>query len=111
VDGSARKDLVEALLPVVRPAGIVVMELRDAHLTTRPKQDKSPVTSTDLEIHAIIEEGCSRLAPAVPMISDDRTFSFVSHEVETSDVGYVTIQVSLSDRHASPRGGVLGRKG
>lgn len=45
------------------------MELLDAHLTTRLK---SPVTSADLESQATIEEGCSRLSPAIPMISDER---------------------------------------
>lgn len=48
------------------------MELRDAHLTTLLKQDKSPVTSADLESQAIIEDGCSRLSPAIPMISEER---------------------------------------
>jgi len=71
VDESARKDVVEALLPVVRAAGAAVLRARDANLTMHLKQGLSPVTSTDLESESIIRQGGSRLFPTNPAIGEE----------------------------------------
>ncbi|CEO91737.1 3'(2'), 5'-bisphosphate nucleotidase [Sinorhizobium fredii] len=72
MDDTARRDLVEGLLPLVRTAGAAVLRSRNAGLATHLKHDKSPVTSADIGSEAVIRRGCSLLFPAIPMISEER---------------------------------------
>lgn len=78
MDDATRKDVVEALLPLVRTAGAAVLRSRTADLTTHLKHDRSPVTSADLESEAVIRQGCSLLFPAIPMISEERASALES---------------------------------
>ncbi|MGO4118587.1 3'(2'),5'-bisphosphate nucleotidase CysQ family protein [Rhizobium ruizarguesonis] len=68
---SSRRQLVEALIPVIRKAGDAVLALQGDDVAVRAKQDGSPVTSADLASNDILYAACLALFPAMPVISEE----------------------------------------
>ncbi|WP_281428453.1 3'(2'),5'-bisphosphate nucleotidase CysQ family protein [Rhizobium laguerreae] len=68
---SSRRELVEALIPVIRKAGGAALVLQDDHVAVRAKQDGSPVTSADLASNEILHAACLALFPAIPVVSEE----------------------------------------
>jgi 3'(2'), 5'-bisphosphate nucleotidase len=71
MDPIQRKELVEALLPIAMSAGAAILERRAKHYRVRLKSDRSPVTEADLESQDVILDGCRRLCPSIPIISEE----------------------------------------
>ena len=78
--------MLPQLLEIARAAGEGVMEIYGASsaaglggdygsLAVSPKADNSPVTQADLRAHEIIVEGLAKLAPAIPVVSEEDTDS------------------------------------
>jgi 3'(2'), 5'-bisphosphate nucleotidase len=63
--------LREPVLALVREAGRAIMDVyREAFEVTR-KADRSPLTEADLAAHRILVEGLGRLAPGIPVLSEE----------------------------------------
>jgi 3'(2'), 5'-bisphosphate nucleotidase len=73
MDLSLRRQLVEALIPIIRNAGKTALKLQNDDLAVRAKQDGSPVTAADLASHEILRAGCLALFPAIPVVSEEDT--------------------------------------
>ncbi|EJC63608.1 3'(2'),5'-bisphosphate nucleotidase CysQ [Rhizobium sp. 1AS11] len=73
---SSRRELVEALVPVIRKAGGAALVLQDDHVAVRAKQDGSPVTSADLASNEILRAACMALFPAIPVVSEEDSLVF-----------------------------------
>jgi 3'(2'), 5'-bisphosphate nucleotidase len=63
--------LAEALLPVVHAAGNAIMTIYDGKFAVQRKEDNSPLTLADLESQRIIIEGLQRIAPGIPILSEE----------------------------------------
>ncbi|MCA2411854.1 3'(2'),5'-bisphosphate nucleotidase CysQ [Rhizobium leguminosarum bv. viciae 248] len=68
---SSRRQLVEALIPVIRKAGDAALALQDDDVAVRAKEDGSPVTSADLASNDILRAACLALFPAMPVFSEE----------------------------------------
>jgi 3'(2'), 5'-bisphosphate nucleotidase len=71
MDLAAQRDLVEALIPVIRKAGEVVRSLQQSGATVSVKQDGSPVTYADLASHDILRSGCLALSSTIAVFSEE----------------------------------------
>jgi 3'(2'), 5'-bisphosphate nucleotidase len=85
VDSTAQIDMAKQLLPVVKNAGNVVIQIRKNGLRPRLKDDASPVTAADVACERIIKSALSNLYPAIPMIGEE---SFSSIRVQTPGPRY-----------------------
>lgn len=63
--------LADALLDVVREAGLATLRHYRGHVAVETKADDSPVTAADREAEAIILAGLRRVAPGVPIIAEE----------------------------------------
>lgn len=64
--------LLEPITELARAASVAILAVpRDAMMRT-DKADGSPVTRADLEADAIIVDGLQRLAPKIPVVSEER---------------------------------------
>ncbi|MCV2866566.1 3'(2'),5'-bisphosphate nucleotidase CysQ [Albidovulum sediminicola] len=68
-------ELAQALVPVTREAGRVIMDLYAGTVATTLKGDGSPVTEADRRAEAIILPALSALAPAIPVVSEESAAS------------------------------------
>ncbi|WP_315856038.1 MULTISPECIES: 3'(2'),5'-bisphosphate nucleotidase CysQ [Rhizobium] len=73
---SSRRELVEALVPMIRKAGSAALVLQDDHVAVRAKPDGSPVTSADLASNEILRAACVALFPAIPVVSEEDSLAF-----------------------------------
>jgi 3'(2'), 5'-bisphosphate nucleotidase len=64
-------DLREALLPVARAAGKVILEVYATDFEVRGKDDASPVTVADERAEAVILAALAKLTPDIPVISEE----------------------------------------
>lgn len=71
MDIPSRRQLVEALIPVIRRAGAIVCSLQKSKIASYAKPDGSPVTSADLVSHHILCAGCRALRSDIPIISEE----------------------------------------
>lgn len=71
MDASDRAELCELLLPEIRRAGLMALEIRAKGLKIREKADRSPATAADTEIEAVLSAVLMRLCPAVPVIGEE----------------------------------------
>lgn len=62
---------VDDLLPVVREAGNAIMLFYKGSYNKTLKKDKSPLTDADRASHQIIIEGLDRIAPGIPVVSEE----------------------------------------
>lgn len=73
-DGSAdlsREQLLEALLPIARAAGKVILRVYATDFDVRDKSDTSPVTEADELAEALILRELHALTPEVPIVSEE----------------------------------------
>ena len=59
------------LMDIVRRAGEEILRVYNSDFAVETKQDASPLTQADLAAHAVIAEGLQRLAPDIPIISEE----------------------------------------
>lgn len=70
-DTENRLELLEKLLPVVRRAGAVIMDIYRTDFAVRGKQDASPVTEADERAEALILTALADLTPAIPVVAEE----------------------------------------
>jgi 3'(2'), 5'-bisphosphate nucleotidase len=66
-----RLELLEQLLPVVRQAGALIMEIYATDFEVRGKKDASPVTNADEKAEALILPALAELTPEIPVIAEE----------------------------------------
>jgi 3'(2'), 5'-bisphosphate nucleotidase len=64
-------DLLDSVIPIARAAGAIVMDVYATEFTVRDKVDASPVTDADHRAEASIEAALPRIAPGVPIVSEE----------------------------------------
>jgi 3'(2'), 5'-bisphosphate nucleotidase len=70
LDASARGELLEALTAISVRASLVI--LNEGRKGVQRKADGSPVTTADLASEAAIREGLERVAPTLPIVSEEQ---------------------------------------
>ena len=70
-DNTANARLVERLTDVAVAASTAILEVDFRYAGTRLKPDNSPVTRADEAAQAAIAQGLKRLAPGIPVISEE----------------------------------------
>jgi 3'(2'), 5'-bisphosphate nucleotidase len=70
-DGTLARHWLDALTPLMRQAGDVVMHVYATHFAVTRKGDASPVTEADQQAEALILAGLHRLAPEVPVVAEE----------------------------------------
>jgi 3'(2'), 5'-bisphosphate nucleotidase len=71
IEGEAAAALMEPLTALVIRAGAAILAVNRSAMRIDGKFDGSPVTEADLAADRIIAEGIARLAPQVPMLSEE----------------------------------------
>ncbi len=71
MDTATASRLLEALVPIVRAAGAVVMDLYRTDFAVRGKDDASPVTEADERAEALIVTALETLLPGVPVVAEE----------------------------------------
>lgn len=71
MDTATASRLLEALVPIVRAAGAVVMDLYRTDFAVRGKDDASPVTEADERAEALIVTALDTLLPGVPVVAEE----------------------------------------
>ena len=72
IEGEAAARLIEPLTELVIRAGEAILAVNRAVMKVDGKQDGSPVTEADLAADKIICEGLARIAPDIPLLSEER---------------------------------------
>ncbi|MGL1832994.1 3'(2'),5'-bisphosphate nucleotidase CysQ [Rhodocyclaceae bacterium SMB388] len=70
-NSSPRQELLEALLPIVRDAGALIMQVYATDFAVRGKGDASPVTEADERAEALILPALARLTPDIPIVAEE----------------------------------------
>ena len=63
--------LREGIIALARDAAARIMTIYDSEFAVQHKDDKSPLTAADLAAHHCIVEGLERLAPDIPVLSEE----------------------------------------
>ena len=63
--------LLEALLPIVREAGALIMGIYNSDFAVRGKADQSPVTEADERAEALILPALAKLTPDIPVVAEE----------------------------------------
>jgi 3'(2'), 5'-bisphosphate nucleotidase len=63
--------LREGIIALARDAAARIMTIYDSEFAVQHKEDKSPLTAADLAAHHCIVEGLERLAPDIPVLSEE----------------------------------------
>jgi 3'-phosphoadenosine 5'-phosphosulfate (PAPS) 3'-phosphatase len=66
------KDLLPEIVALADRAGAVIMDHYRGDILVRTKADASPVTAADEAGEAVILEGLARLAPAIPVVVEEK---------------------------------------
>jgi len=66
-----RAALLDALIPVVRQAGDVILEIYKTDFEVRGKDDASPVTEADEKAEALILPALEAILPGVPVVAEE----------------------------------------
>ena len=66
------KEIIEKLIDTFFQAGKICLELRERGLTTKLKEDNTPVSNGDLEVNRIISEKLIELTSNIPIISEEK---------------------------------------
>jgi 3'(2'), 5'-bisphosphate nucleotidase len=72
IDGEAAFGLMDPLTDLVIEAGAAILAINRAYLSVERKPDGSPVTEADLAADRIILDGLTRIAPELPVLSEER---------------------------------------
>ncbi len=67
----ALESLVDALVPLIREAGSLVMRIYATDFDVEIKGDESPVTLADQCAEKVIVEGLKRIAPDIPVVGEE----------------------------------------
>lgn len=78
-----RNALLEALVPVIRAAGDVILDIYRTDFEVRGKDDNSPVTEADERAEALILPALATLLPGVPVVAEEAVAA--GHIPEVSD--------------------------
>jgi 3'(2'), 5'-bisphosphate nucleotidase len=70
-DAALARHWLDALTPLMRAAGEVVMQVYASDFAVARKGDASPVTEADQQAEALILAGLRRLAPEVPVVAEE----------------------------------------
>jgi 3'(2'), 5'-bisphosphate nucleotidase len=63
--------LLDQLIPLVREAGRVIMDIYATDFDVTLKGDASPVTQADQRAEEVILAGLARIAPAIPVVAEE----------------------------------------
>jgi 3'(2'), 5'-bisphosphate nucleotidase len=63
--------LLPEVISLARDAGRVVLEVYESSYTVQQKDDRSPLTEADLRSEQLILKGLRRIAPEVPVLSEE----------------------------------------
>ena len=63
--------LREGIIALARQAATRILEVYDGEFAVQQKGDRSPLTAADLASHRCIVEGLQRLAPDIPVLSEE----------------------------------------
>jgi 3'(2'), 5'-bisphosphate nucleotidase len=63
--------LREGIIALARQAAARILEVYDGEFAVEHKDDRSPLTAADLASHRCIVEGLERLAPGIPVLSEE----------------------------------------
>lgn len=74
------KQLVDELKIVIKEAGKMALDYREAGLQVERKEDDSPVTNADKEISSFIHDHLLKLTPNIPVICEEREPVLVDKE-------------------------------
>jgi len=66
-----RAALLDALIPVIRQAGDMILEIYKTDFEVRGKNDASPVTEADEKAEALILPALTELLPGVPVVAEE----------------------------------------
>jgi 3'(2'), 5'-bisphosphate nucleotidase len=72
LDGAACAEMIDALTDIAVQASKAILDVAGS-ADVRRKDDGSPVTAADEASEAVIRAGLKRLAPAVPIVSEEQT--------------------------------------
>jgi 3'(2'), 5'-bisphosphate nucleotidase len=64
-------ELLNEVMLIARSAGDAIMEVYRGHIDVERKEDDSPLTVADLAANHVIQSGLQRLAPELPIISEE----------------------------------------
>jgi 3'(2'), 5'-bisphosphate nucleotidase len=64
-------ECLDRVIPIARAAGAIIMQVYATAFEVAAKHDASPVTEADTRAEALIEAELARLAPDVPIISEE----------------------------------------
>jgi len=71
IDAEARREWLAPLLDTALSAGAAIMDIYNAGIEVREKQDSSPVTDADEAAEAIILETLRTFEPALPIVAEE----------------------------------------
>ena len=71
MQASDQQQLVDALIPLSRAAGRLIMDIYHSDFAVRGKADASPVTEADEKAEAIILEGLAALPLSFPVVAEE----------------------------------------
>ncbi|AUN94242.1 3'(2'),5'-bisphosphate nucleotidase CysQ [Pseudazoarcus pumilus] len=71
LDTEQRRSLLEALIPVAREAGRVILDVYSTDFEVRGKDDASPVTEADERAEAVIAQALEAIAPDIPLVAEE----------------------------------------
>ena len=66
------KQLVDKFKVIIKEAGKMALDYREAGLQVERKKDNSPVTNADKEISSFIYQHLLSLTPDIPVICEER---------------------------------------
>ena len=69
--GNDTKALHEAVIALAREAAAKILEVYESEFAVQHKDDRSPLTAADLASHRCILAGLERLAPDIPVLSEE----------------------------------------
>jgi len=72
IDRDTATRLMEPLTDLVIRAGAAILAVSRVDLNIDGKPDGSPVTDADMVADRVIADGLARLAPAIPVVSEER---------------------------------------
>jgi 3'(2'), 5'-bisphosphate nucleotidase len=68
---SAAVALLERLVPLIRDAGRVIMDIYATDFDVTQKGDASPVTQADQKAEEVILAGLAEIAPDIPVVAEE----------------------------------------
>ena len=63
--------LIQSVIEIARQAGAAIMEIYASDFDIQIKDDRSPLTEADIRANTIITEGLEKIAPEVPVLSEE----------------------------------------